>query len=50
MGMIISYAASHIIEAIILWISMSQMYSHRFRQWITGLAIFAGHAVMFGVF
>lgn len=50
MEIIISYAFAHIIEAIILWMSMSQMYEHRYKQWVTGIAIMAGHAVMFGVF
>lgn len=50
MEIIISYAFAHIIEAIILWMSMSQMYEHRYKQWVTGIAIMAGHAVMFVVF
>ena len=50
MEIIISYAFAHIIKAIILWMSMSQMYEHRYKQWVTGIAIMAGHAVMFGVF
>ena len=50
MEIIISYAFAHIIEAIILWMSMSQMYEHRYKQWVTGIAIMAGHALMFGVF
>ena len=50
MEIIISYAFAHIIEAIILWMSMSQMYEHRYKQWVTGIVIMAGHAVMFGVF
>lgn len=29
---------------------MSQMYEHRYKQWVTGIAIMIGHAVMFGVF
>lgn len=44
MEIIISYAFAHIIEAIILWMSMSQMYEHRYKQWVTGIAIMAGHA------
>lgn len=36
MEIIISYAFAHIIEAIILWMSMSQMYEHRYKQWVTG--------------
>ena len=39
MEIIISYAFAHIIEAIILWMSMSQMYEHRYKQWVTGIAI-----------
>lgn len=50
MEIIISYAFAHIIEAIILWMSMSQMYEHRYKQWVTGFVIMAGHAVMFVVF
>lgn len=42
MEIIISYAFAHIIEAIILWMSMSQMYEHRYKQWVTGIAIMAG--------
>lgn len=38
MEIIISYAFAHIIEAIILWMSMSQMYEHRYKQWVTGIA------------
>ena len=41
MEIIISYAFAHIIEAIILWMSMSQMYEHRYKQWVTGIAIMA---------
>lgn len=37
MEIIISYAFAHIIEAIILWMSMSQMYEHRYKQWVTGI-------------
>ena len=29
---------------------MSQMYEHRYKQWVTGIAIMIGHAIMFGVF
>lgn len=43
MEIIISYAFAHIIEAIILWMSMSQMYEHRYKQWVTGFVIMAGH-------
>lgn len=50
MEIVISYAFAHIIEAIILWMSMSQMYEHKYKQWVTGLVIMAGHVVMFGVF
>lgn len=39
MEIIISYAFAHIIEAIILWMSMSQMYEHRYKQWVTGIVI-----------
>ena len=39
MEIIISYAFAHIIEAIILWMSMSQMYEHRYKQWVTGFVI-----------
>lgn len=45
MEIIISYAFAHIIEAIILWMSMSQMYEHRYKQWVTGIAIMAGETV-----
>lgn len=50
MDIIISYAFAHIVEAIILWMSMSQMYEQRFKHWATGLMIVVGHAVMFGIF
>lgn len=50
MGGILSYAFAHIIESVILWMSMSQMYEHRYKQWITGLMIMLGHVVMFTVF
>lgn len=39
MEIIISYAFAHIIEAIILWMSMSQMYEHRYKQWVTGFVL-----------
>lgn len=45
MGIVLSYAFAHIIEAIILWMSMSQMYEHRYKQWLTGTIIMIGHAV-----
>ena len=50
MGIVLSYAFAHIIEAVILWMSMSQMYEHRYKQWLTGTIIMIGHAVMFAVF
>lgn len=50
MEIIMSYIFSHLVEAIVLWMSMSQMYEHRYKQWVTGIAIMIGHAVMFGVF
>lgn len=50
MEIVISYAFAHIVEAIILWMSMSQMYERRYKNWITGLIMLSGHAVMFGVF
>ena len=50
MGIVLSYAFAHIIEAVILWMSMSQMYEHRYKKWITGLIIMIGHAIMFMVF
>lgn len=50
MGIVLSYAFAHIIEAVILWMSMSQMYEHRYKQWLTGTIIMVGHAVMFAVF
>lgn len=50
MGIVLSYAFAHIIEAVILWMSMSQMYEHRYKQWLTGTIIMLGHAVMFAVF
>lgn len=50
METIISYIFSHIVEAIILWMSMSQMYEAKYKQWITGTVIFLGHALMFVVF
>lgn len=34
MGIVLSYAFAHIIEAVILWMSMSQMYEHRYKQWL----------------
>ena len=37
MEIVISYAFAHIVEAIILWMSMSQMYERRYKNWITGL-------------
>lgn len=48
MEIVISYAFAHIVEAIILWMSMSQMYERRYKNWITGLIMLSGHAVMFG--
>jgi len=48
MYLIISYVFAHIIEAVILWLCMSQMYNNRYSQYITAPVIFAGHAVMFG--
>ena len=50
MGIVLSYAFAHIIEAVILWMSMSQMYEHRYKKWVTGLIIMIGHAIMFMVF
>lgn len=50
MDIIVSYAFAHIVEAIILWMSMSQMYDQRYKQWVTGMVIMAGHTVMFGIF
>lgn len=50
MGIVLSYAFAHVIEAVILWMSMSQMYEHRYKKWITGLIIMIGHAIMFMVF
>lgn len=50
MGIVLSYAFAHMIEAVILWMSMSQMYEHRYKQWLTGTIIMLGHAVMFAVF
>ena len=50
MGRVLSYAFADIIEAVILWMSMSQMYEHRYKQWLTGTIIMIGHAVMFAVF
>ena len=48
MYLIISYVFAHIIEAVILWLCMSQMYNNKYSQYITAPVIFAGHAVMFG--
>ena len=42
MEIIISYAFAHIIEAIILWMSMSQMYEHRYKQWVRALLLWQG--------
>lgn len=50
MGIIMSYIFSHVVEAIVLWMSMSQMYEARYKQWVTGSLIFLGHALMFIVF
>ena len=50
MGIIMSYIFSHVVEAIVLWMSMSQMYEARYKQWVTGFIIMVGHALMFGVF
>ena len=50
MVIVLSYAFAHIIEAVILWMSMSQMYEHRYKKWVTGLIIMIGHAIMFMVF
>lgn len=44
MGIVLSYAFAHIIEAVILWMSMSQMYEHRYKQWLTGTIIMIGHS------
>lgn len=48
--MVISNAFAHIVEAVILWISMSQMYEAKYRQLFTGCLIFLGHGLMFAVF
>lgn len=45
-----SNAFAHIVEALILWISMSQMYEPKYKQLFTGCSIFLGHIVMFAVF
>ena len=45
-----SNAFAHIVEALILWISMSQMYETKYKQLFTGCSIFLGHIVMFAVF
>lgn len=37
MEIIMSYIFSHLVEAIVLWMSMSQMYEHRYKQWVTGI-------------
>lgn len=45
-----SNAFAHIVEALILWMGMSQMYEARYKQVVTGLVIMVGHAIMFWVF
>ena len=42
MEIIISYAFAHIVEAIILWMSMSQMYERRYKT------LGDGHLLMHG--
>lgn len=45
-----SNAFAHIVEALILWMGMSQMYEARYKQVVTGLVIMVRHAIMFWVF
>lgn len=42
-----SNAFAHIVEALILWISMSQMYETKYKQLFTGCSIFLGHIVIY---
>lgn len=37
-----SNAFAHIVEALILWMGMSQMYEARYKQVVTGLVIMVG--------
>ncbi len=50
MEIVFSYAFAHVIEVVILWMSMLQMYEQRHKQWITGLIMMSGYAVTFAAF